>query len=84
MVIMYIIFNFSDPPVQISQDTKKSVVDNTNEIIILKNKISDLEQKLSISEIRKSYRRRFNSESQELIMENQIVINGGDRDQIRQ
>ena len=53
-------------------------MDNTNEIIILKNKISDLEQKLSISEIRKSYRRRFNSESQELKMENSIMINGGE------
>ena len=50
-------------------------MDNTNEILILKNKISDLEQKLSLAEVRQSYRRRFNSESQDSKME-QILVNG--------
>ena len=52
-------------------------MDNTNEILILKNKISDLEQKLSLAEVRQSYRRRFNSESQDSKME-QILVNGED------
>ena len=63
----------TDTPV--NQETKKSVMDNTNEILILKNKISDLEQKLSLAEVRQSYRRRFNSESQDSKME-QILVNG--------
>ena len=62
-------------PVLVNQETKKSVMDNTNEILILKNKISDLEQKLSLAEVRQSYRRRFNSESQDSKME-QILVNG--------
>ena len=64
-------------PVLVNQETKKSVMDNTNEILILKNKISDLEQKLSLAEVRQSYRRRFNSESQDSKME-QILVNGKD------
>ena len=65
----------TDKPVSVNQETKKSVMDNTNEILILKNKISDLEQKLSLAEVRQSYRRRFNSESQDSKME-QILVNG--------
>ena len=65
----------TDTPVSVNQETKKSVMDNTNEILILKNKISDLEQKLSLAEVRQSYRRRFNSESQDSKME-QILVNG--------
>ena len=53
----------------------KSVIDNSNEIIILKSKISDLEKKLSFAEVKvemqdasltlvnKDSRRRYHSES---------------------
>ena len=67
----------TDTTASVNQETKKSVMDNTNEILILKNKISDLEQKLSLAEVRQSYRRRFNSESQDSKME-QILVNGKD------
>ena len=55
-------------------------MDNTNEILILKNKISDLERKLSLAEVKKSYRKRFNSESQDSKME-QILVNGDEIDE---
>ena len=77
LLYLLILFLFSDTPVSVNQETKKSVMDNTNEILILKNKISDLEQKLSLAEVRQSYRRRFNSESQDSKME-QILVNGKD------
>ena len=62
--------------VQVSQ---KSVTDNTNEILILKNKISDLEQKLCDADVRSKNRRRFNSESQDL-KSNQISVNSEEND----
>ena len=65
--------------VQVSQHPKKSVTDNTNEILILKNKISDLEQKLCDADVKTKYRRRFNSESQDL-KSNQISVNGDEID----
>jgi chromosome segregation ATPase len=68
--------------------TGKSVIDNSNEIIILKSKISDLEKKLSFAEVKvemqdasltlvnKDSRRRYHSESldQEYSQELRIQI----------
>ena len=60
---------------QESVNPGKSVIDNSNEIIILKSKISDLEKKLSFAEVKvemqdasltlvnKDSRRRYHSES---------------------